>query len=98
MLGLRSSRDISGTAPVDTNHNGSFEESAMSWYGFSLEVTYTVSPTAAIALDRSSLTPSCQQSQNATRDTFQVWNSGTGTLSYTIYDDANWLSVSPAEV
>ena len=27
---------------------------------------------------------------------FEVWNAGTGTISYTVTDNANWLSVAPA--
>ena len=63
------------------------------------EYTKTFSVTAAAAtISRapSSLTPSCVEGQDAPSETFDVWNSGSGTLSYSISDDATWLSVSPA--
>lgn len=55
-----------------------------------LEVTKPV-----IEVSPASLTPTCAQGQNAASQTFQVWNSGGGTLSYTITDNAGWLSVTP---
>ncbi len=42
-----------------------------------------------------SLTPSCTEGANASNQTFIVQNAGSGTLSYSITDDASWLSVSP---
>ena len=48
-----------------------------------------------ISVDTTQLLPSCQEGQNAPSDSFEVWNSGTGTLNYTISDDAGWLSCSP---
>jgi len=38
---------------------------------------------------------SCTKGANATSQTFQVRNSGGGTLSYSISDNATWLSCSP---
>jgi hypothetical protein len=64
--------------------------------GDSNEATYqpaTSSPT--ISRTPSSLSASCTQGTNAASQTFQVSNSGDGTLSYTISDNANWLSCSP---
>jgi hypothetical protein len=49
-----------------------------------------------ISLSPTSLNPSCQEGTNATSDTFQVWNSGNGTLSYTISETVDWLSVTPS--
>lgn len=49
----------------------------------------------AINLSVSDLTPTCQQGEDADPDTFDVTNSGGGTLDYTVSDDADWLSVSP---
>lgn len=49
-----------------------------------------------IALAPTSLTPSCPQGENAASQSFQVWNSGSGTLNYTISDDVTWLACNPA--
>ena len=49
-----------------------------------------------IALDPETFTKSIGQGETATSDTFTVRNSGPGgTLSYSISDDAAWLSCSP---
>jgi subtilisin-like proprotein convertase family protein len=54
-------------------------------------------PLPEISFSPSSLTPSCPQGQNAASQTFEVWNSGTGTLSYSITEDAPWISsISPS--
>ena len=61
-----------------------------------IPVTLTVSAaaTSAATISRSptSLSPACVQGANAVSQTFQVWNSGSGTLSYTISDNVGWLS------
>ncbi|NLE59220.1 MAG: hypothetical protein GX616_12725 [Planctomycetes bacterium] len=49
-----------------------------------------------IGCSPTTLTPSCQQGSNAASQTFAVQNTGTGTLSYSISDDAAWLSCSPS--
>lgn len=50
----------------------------------------------ALALSSSAVSVSVSQGQNAAGQSFTVRNTGGGTLSYTISDDASWLSVSPA--
>lgn len=47
-----------------------------------------------ISQNPSALTPSCEEGQNADADIFQVGNSGSGTLSYTINTPASgsWIS------
>ncbi len=47
-----------------------------------------------ILLSPTSLSPSCQQGNNAPSQSFEVWNSGGGTLGYTVSDNASWLSCS----
>ncbi len=42
-----------------------------------------------------SLVHSCLKGQNATSQSLEVWNSGAGTLAFSISADANWLSVTP---
>ena len=57
-------------------------------------------PVPIIALSTTSLTATCTQGDNADAGGFQVWNSGTGTLSYSISDyygdNVNWLYASPS--
>jgi len=53
----------------------------------------TAPPT--ISLNKSSLSPECDEGSNAPSDSFTVSNSGGGTLSYSISDDASWLSCNP---
>lgn len=38
----------------------------------------------------------CQPGQDADSQTFQIWNSGNGTLGYMITPSADWISVSPS--
>jgi hypothetical protein len=66
--------------------------------GDSNEAVYQPAATPAAAISRSpaSLSASCIQGANAPSQSFQVSNSGGGTLSYTISDNQNWLSCSPA--
>ncbi|MBI5117210.1 M6 family metalloprotease domain-containing protein, partial [Candidatus Poribacteria bacterium] len=60
-----------------------------------IPVTLTViQPT--IARSPTTLTNTCLLATNAASQTFDVWNSGSGTLSYAISDNADWLSCSPA--
>jgi hypothetical protein len=58
----------------------------------------TPAPSSAPAISRSpaSLSTSCTRGSNASKQSFQVSNSGSGTLSYSITDDASWLSCSRA--
>ena len=59
-----------------------------------VSLTVNAAP-SAISRTPSSLSASCTQGANASSQTFQVSNSGGGTLSYTISDDASWLSCTP---
>ena len=60
-----------------------------------ISVSLDVIPAPAISIYPSSLTNSCNQGTNAIVQGFAVWNSGTGTLSYSISDNVDWLSCSP---
>ena len=65
-----------------------------------IPVTLNVNTTAppVIAYNASStLTPSCIQGSNPSSQSFDVWNSGGGTLSYTIVTSQPWLSCSPSQ-
>lgn len=62
-------------------------------------VSLTVMPGApvlpAISYSPGVLSGSCTAGANAASQTFAVWNSGGGTLSYTVTEYVSWLSVSP---
>ena len=64
--------------------------------GDSLPATYTPPSSPTISLDPASLSNSCTEGTDAPSQTFEVSNSGGGTLSYSISDNRNWLSVSPS--
>jgi hypothetical protein len=64
-----------------------------------VQVTLTVKAPAAVpamALSTSALSASTNVGQSPASQSFQVRNSGTGTLSWTASDDQSWLSLSPA--
>ncbi len=64
-----------------------------------IAVNLTVDPTpasASIALAPGALTATTLQGSNAGMQSFTVRNGGGGTLSYSVSDDASWLSVSPS--
>ena len=50
----------------------------------------------AIARSPMTLTPSVTEGNDAASEAFTVWNIGGGTLSYSITDDATWLSTVPS--
>ncbi|MBN1674119.1 MAG: CotH kinase family protein [Kiritimatiellae bacterium] len=52
-------------------------------------------PKPEIALGTTSIAVSCEQGQNAPSKTFQVWNSGGGTLLYKVEEGSSKFSVSP---
>lgn len=49
----------------------------------------------AIAASTTTLTSSSSAGSDAAAQSFTVWNSGGGTLAYTVSDSATWLSVAP---
>ena len=51
--------------------------------------------TTNVNLSPTNLNPSCAVGQNATGQSFDVWSSGDGIMSYAIVADTNWLSMSP---
>ncbi len=61
-----------------------------------ITVSLTVQTAAAIALDKTTLSPTVTVGQDAADDSFQVWDTGDVALDYTVTDDAAWLSVAPA--
>jgi hypothetical protein len=63
--------------------------------GYDMGCDEAVSP-PVISYTPSSLATSCLQGTNALPQGLAVWNSGSGTLTYSISDDAGWLSCTPA--
>lgn len=64
-----------------------------------IAVTLTVNSTGSSpTINRSpaTLSPSVSEGGNASSDSFTVANSGSGTLSYSITDNAGWLSINPS--
>ena len=64
--------------------------------GDSLPKTYSPPSSPAIGLSTTSLSNSSTEGTDAPSQTFNVSNSGGGTLSYSISDNSNWLSCSPS--
>jgi len=49
----------------------------------------------AISTSTSALSNGCTEGNNASSQSFEVWNSGGGDLSYSISDNASWLFCTP---
>ncbi|HVM59614.1 MAG TPA: choice-of-anchor tandem repeat GloVer-containing protein [Verrucomicrobiae bacterium] len=80
---------------MTNNYNCTFNSGGtyQSYYWEYLNVTYTSPP--KVSASPTSLSQTIAQGQNGTNQNFLVWNSGSGTLNYTISTNASWLSVSP---
>jgi hypothetical protein len=67
-----------------------------------IPVTLTVTappvtpPSPALGISVSALTATAQKGQSPASQSFNVRNTGGGTLSYTVVDNASWLGVAPA--
>jgi hypothetical protein len=56
----------------------------------------SVSPvTSTFSIEPTSLQVSCAQGSDAADQSFNIWNSGEGTLNYSISTDADWIIGSP---
>jgi len=51
--------------------------------------------TPHLAVSPTALTPGCIQGAEAASQSFEVWNSGGGALSYTVSKSVDWLSCTP---
>ncbi|MFC1995107.1 PKD domain-containing protein [Chloroflexota bacterium] len=60
----------------------------------STEISVNVESSPALALSTSSLNFGSVQQGDEDSETFEVWNSGGGTLSYSLAEGATWLSLS----
>jgi len=49
-----------------------------------------------IAVSRTSISVSCEEGQDASSETFDVWNSGTGTLLYQLVEASSLFDLAPA--
>ncbi|MHC4092077.1 MAG: choice-of-anchor D domain-containing protein, partial [Planctomycetota bacterium] len=50
---------------------------------------------ALLSCNKDELENSCYEGENAPSQSFEVWNGGTGTLTYDISDDVSWLDCDP---
>jgi len=57
--------------------------------------TQDPAPEPEIAVSRTSIAVSFEQGQNASNETFQVWNGGSGTLLYELVEASSWFSITP---
>jgi len=55
-----------------------------------------VAPLPVLSVSPMCFTNAITQGENCPSDTFQLWNSGGGTLNFTLITNAAWLAVSPA--
>jgi hypothetical protein len=58
----------------------------------SQEIQATMPAPPVISCSATSFTNSCAQGNNASSQTLQVWNSGTGTLSYNVSTSQSWIT------
>jgi hypothetical protein len=58
----------------------------------SQEVQATMPTPPVISCSTTHLTNSCAQGNNASSQTLQVWNSGTGTLNYNAFTNQSWIT------
>jgi len=90
----------SGTVTVNVNRSGLSDGNyngtvSVTSNGGNKNVSISIQVEPQISVTPTSLTNSCQEGNNASSQSFEVWNSGDGTLSYSISDNATWLSCSP---
>jgi hypothetical protein len=64
-------------------------------YRYTWKWSKVLPPKPIIARSPASFTKTVRQGQGLADDTFTVWNTGAPTLSYTISDNAAWLSETP---
>ncbi|MBI2440532.1 MAG: hypothetical protein HYV35_04085 [Lentisphaerae bacterium] len=100
-LGSGMNSDVTALA-LDTNGNlfagGSFTNAGgvaanrIAKWG---NVAASSSAAPAIVVTPTAFTNTITQGQNCPSNTFNIWNSGGGTLTYSNYENISWLSVSP---
>jgi formylglycine-generating enzyme required for sulfatase activity len=60
-----------------------------------INVTLAVVPPPHLSVNPTALDASCTAGQNAASQSFEVWNSGGGTLNYSVSESISWLSCNP---
>ena len=80
-------RDSAYGQQYSCNEASLSNQMAILWYRY-------VAPT--ISRNPAALNASCAIGTNASSQTFEVWNSGAESISYTITDDAGWLDCTPS--
>ena len=84
------------TSSILANEVVPLNDSQFSWVQSQYPPGTTISASlSSISLNRTFLGNSCTQGSNASMQNFELWSSGSGTLSYTINDNVSWLSCSP---
>jgi len=84
-----------GEDSAATGVNGNQSDNSASYAGAAY-VFVGIAPTApALSVSPTALSHSCIQGTDAASQSFDVWNSGTGTLNYTVSEGLSWLSCSP---
>ncbi len=92
--GMTQSGTVTATIPADAAQDGAGNgNTPATWTDNSVDYNH---PTPQLAITPLTLTNYIVQGQNATNQSFEVWNAGSATLNYTITDDATWMSVSPS--
>jgi hypothetical protein len=82
--------------PVGANYWRVWAGNADAWSSASETRSFTETvPPPTLSCSVSSLSASASPSQGTFNQSFTVYNSGSGTLNYSIVDDASWLSISP---
>ena len=82
------------SAVITLINSSAFNQSAT----ISVKLTVSASPaTPTLSVSVTSLSVSCPVGEDEVSRSFDVWNSGGGTLTYRIRDNAEWLETSPSD-
>lgn len=89
------SKQVSGF-PVGANYWRVYAGNADAWSSASETRSFTqLAPPPQLACSATALTPRAVRGQNAASQSFDVWNAGNGSISYSITENSDWLSVTP---
>lgn len=82
--------------PVGVNYWRVWAGNADAWSSASATRSFTeTAPPPTLSCSVSSMSASATLNQGSFNQNFDVWNSGNGTVAYSITDNAGWLSISP---
>ncbi|MDP2989542.1 MAG: FG-GAP-like repeat-containing protein, partial [Kiritimatiellota bacterium] len=89
------SKQVSGF-PVGVNYWRVYAGNADAWSSASETRAFTqLASPPQLACSTTTLAPRAVRNQNAASQSFDVWNSGNGSISYSITENSDWLSVTP---